>query len=128
MDAPIERPHRATRIHPRMTDLFALQQNFLGRAGWLMALAILGGGTASAVLDHFSLEPALMLVVFLPAHFGAAYHLGLAARQLGRNGWGHGLVAALAPPFALLVFGRLLAADQERIWAIRHNKQGRVGD
>ena len=94
-----------------LADPFLFDDVHLGRAGSLLILELCVVVILGATLPQVGLDPDFAALAALLAamlvNFAAAWHLAQAARKLGRSALGFGVMAALAPIAALLVWSHL---------------------
>ena len=93
-----------------MFNFFAGTENNLGRAGWLLALGVLGSAGLSVALSELNLATEFALVFALIAFPGAAWFISKAAKVQGRSPVLYGL-ASLLPPLAIIAFVSLYNRD-----------------
>ncbi len=93
-----------------MFNFFASAENNLGRAGWLLALGILGTAGLTVALSELNVAPKFALVLALVAFPAAAWFISKAAKAQGRSPVLYGM-ASLLPPLAILAFVSLYNRD-----------------
>ena len=95
-----------------MFNIFAGAEVNLGRAGWALAITILGSMAASFVLGSLGFGSDWGMAVFLVGMPVIVWFMSQAARAQGRNPILYGL-SGLMPPFSLIAFFQLYTRDQE---------------
>ena len=93
-----------------MFNIFAGAENNLGRAGWLLALGVLGSAALSVALSGLNLASEFALLFALIVFPIAAWFISKAAKIQGRSPVIYGL-ASLLPPLAILAFVSLYNRD-----------------
>ncbi|MFC3552472.1 hypothetical protein ACFOLC_15820 [Lysobacter cavernae] len=93
-----------------MFNPLAFAETNLGRAGWLLALEILGGAAAAMVLSELGYSSDIAIIVVWLLNTATAWFIGKAAAAQGKNQWLYGL-PSLAPPIAIWLFFKLHSYD-----------------
>jgi hypothetical protein len=78
----------------------------LGRAGWLLALEILGGVALGLVLAELGYASEIALIAVWLTNIITAWFIGKAAAAQGKSQWLYALFS-LMPPIAIWMFLKL---------------------
>jgi hypothetical protein len=104
-----------------MFNPFEHNEANLGRAGWCLLIAVLGGVALAIALEQLGLAGELAMIFVLMVNLVASWFLARAAQASGKSPLLYGLLSALGPPAAIFLFFSLVDRD-ESFSSVRNNK------
>lgn len=96
-----------------MFNPFEFHERNLGRAGWLMALEIVGGVALGLILVELGYASDLAIIAVWLCNLFTAWFIGKAAAAQGKRQWLYAL-PAVAPPIAIWLIFKLHSEDSMR--------------